>query len=72
MDDIQSTFTLSDALPLEQARVRALLIQYRELGPRGAFGAAVIEGLLRRADEAILWNDPVAMLRAYQQLQGCK
>lgn len=72
MDDTQSTFTLSDALPLEQARVRALLVQYAELGPRGAFAAAVIEGVLRRADEAILSGDVVEMLRAYKELQGCK
>ena len=46
--------TLGSALSKEQARVRELLDDYREIGPSGAFGAAMIE---------------LALLRAYQFLR---
>jgi hypothetical protein len=64
--------TLSDALPQEQARVRAVLARYQSAGHHGAFGAAVIEGVLRRAEEAVASGDVVEMLRAYQDLKRCK
>lgn len=62
--------SLAEALPLEQARCRELLTIYRDLpGGVGAFGAAMIEASLRRADAASASGDVVAMLRSYQELK---
>lgn len=64
--------TLGDALPKEMARVREVLGHYKEIGPAGAFGAAMIEQDLRAADKAVMSGDLVAMLRAYETLKGVK
>lgn len=64
--------TLGDALPKECARVRVVLGYYREIGPAGMFGAAVIEQSLRAADEAMISGDVAAMISAYQDLQEIK
>lgn len=65
-------FTLAEALPAEQARCRELLIAYKEIGPVGAFGYTMIEAALKRADQAVMSGDPVAMLRSYEELKGCE
>ena len=62
--------TLGDQLPREQARCRELLVAYKEIGPAGAFGAAMIEQSLREADTATISGDIVAMLRAYEKLKN--
>lgn len=62
--------TLGEALPKEQARVREVLGIYKSIGPAGAFGATMIEASLRAADQAVMSGDPVAMLRAYQDLKS--
>ncbi len=62
--------SLGEQLPKEQARARELLAQYREIGPAGAFGAAMIEQALQRAAQAVMSGDVVAMLRAYEELKG--
>ncbi len=62
--------TLGDELPREQARCRELLVAYKEIGPAGAFGAAMIEQSLREADQASISGDIVAMLRAYEKLKN--
>lgn len=62
--------TLADALPREMARVREVLGHYREIGPAGRFGAAMIEQDLRAADRAVMSGDVVAMLRSLKTLQG--
>ena len=64
--------TLGDALPKEQARVREILGAYREIGPAGAFGAALIEHALRRADMAVMSGDVAAMIRSYNELREIK
>lgn len=61
--------TLAEALPKEQARVREVLGHYKEIGPAGAFGAAMIEHDLRTADAAVMSGDVVAMLRAFETLK---
>jgi len=61
--------TLADALPKEMARVREVLGNYKEIGPAGMFGAAMIEQNLRAADAAVMSGDVVAMLRAYNALK---
>lgn len=65
-----STESLGTALPKEMARVREVLGHYREVGPAGAFGAAMIEMDLRAADQAVMSGDVVAMIRAYETLKG--
>ena len=57
--------------PNEQARVRELLGVYKAI-PQGAFGAMMIEQVLRRADQAAMSGDPVAILRSYEELKGCE
>ena len=61
--------TLGDELPKEMARVREILGHYKEIGPAGAFGAAMIEKSLSDADKAVIGGDIVAMVRAYADLQ---
>jgi hypothetical protein len=62
--------TLGDALPKEMARVREVLGHYKEIGPAGIFGAAMIEQDLRAADAAVMSGDVVAMLKSYKTLQA--
>ena len=66
------TMTLADALPKEMARVREVLGHYKEIGPAGMFGAAMIEQDLRTADAAVMSGNVVAMMRAYKTLQEIK
>lgn len=64
--------SLADEFPREQARCRDLLGIYQSLGRTGAFGAACIEDVLRRADVAAATGDVVAMIRTYQEMQELK
>jgi hypothetical protein len=64
--------TLAEALPAQQARCRALMSLYKQIGPAGQFGAALIEQALRNADQAVMSGDPVAMLRSLKELQEFK
>ena len=70
-DELQSS-TLADALPKEMARVQEVLGHYKEIGPAGMFGAALIEQDLRNADSAIISGDIVAMIRAFKALKEIK
>lgn len=62
--------SLAEALPIEQARVRELLTQYRQIGGAGLFGALMMEQALGRADQAAVQGDTVAMLRSYEELRS--
>lgn len=64
--------TLGDEYPKQQARLRELIQLYSDLGPVGAFGKVVIEQVLRRADEAAISGDVVAMLRSFEEMKGCE
>lgn len=64
--------SLAEALPREQARVRGIQRSAKEIGPAGAFLVAMTEASLRRADEAVMSGDVVAMARAYQDLAEFK
>ncbi len=70
MKDQHSPVTLADALPKEMERVREVLALYRQIGPAGMFGAAMIEQDLRNADRAVMSGDVVAMLRSLKALQA--
>jgi hypothetical protein len=64
--------TLGEAYPLEQARCRELLAEYKALGPVGIFGAVMIEEVLRRADQAAIRQDLSAMISLYKEMKECK
>jgi len=64
--------SIAEALPKEQARVREVLGHYKEIGAPGAFGAAMIEDSLKRADCAVMSGDLAAMIAAYKDLKEIK
>ena len=64
--------SLGEEFPKEQARVREILGHYRAIGPAGNFGAAMIADTLRKADEAAISGDLVAMLRLYEEMKAIK
>ena len=55
--------------PHELSELRTLLGYGREIGPAGAFYCAVIEDVLRRADQAAIQQDLPAMIRIYAEMQ---
>ena len=63
--------SVGEAFPEEQARVRELLALYKTI-PTGFFGAAMIEQVLKRADQAAISGDIVAIIRSYEELKGCE
>lgn len=64
--------SLGEALSKEQARVRKLILQYRDpmLNGSGNLAAMLMELSLKAADEAIICGDIVAMIQAYNDLKG--
>lgn len=64
--------SVGELFPIEQSRVRELLGEYKKIGTAGTFGAVMIEGVLRRADQAAISGDPVAILRSFEELKGCE
>jgi hypothetical protein len=64
--------SVGEDFPRQQARVREVLGHYREIGPAGQFGAAMIEADLREADEAMASGDVVRILRSYETLRDIK
>lgn len=64
--------SLGEEYPKQQARVREILGHYKEIGPAGAFGAAWIEALLKRADVAAVEQNLPAMIVCYQEMQEVK
>jgi hypothetical protein len=64
--------SLGEALPKEQARVRELILQYRDpmLKGAGSLAAACMEVSLRNADQAVMSGDVAAMIAAYEDLKG--
>lgn len=64
--------SLAEEYPRSLKRTRDLLAQYREIGAPGAFGAAMIEDVLRRADEASASGDVIAMLRCHEEMLALK
>ena len=54
----------------ELKRNRTLLGHYEEIGPAGAFGAALIKKDIEDGERAIKEGDTVEMLRVFKRLQG--
>lgn len=69
---MSESMTLAEALPKEQARVRALILQYADpiLGGSGVFAMQMMEAALQATDNAVINADTVAMLRCYEELKG--
>jgi hypothetical protein len=63
--------TLGESLPLEIQRCQDLLVQYKAIGPVGAFGHAMISAEIAEAHKAMMEGDLVGMLRAYEKLKRC-
>jgi hypothetical protein len=61
--------SLGDEYPKEQARVREVLAMFKEIGPAGAIGAAMIEHTLAEADKAAVSGDLVQMIAAFQDMK---
>lgn len=68
--DPTRSYTLAEALPMEQKRVRELREAYCEIGPAGYFGTWIIDQALERAEKATASGDVIAMLRSYEELKG--
>lgn len=64
--------SLGEELPKEQARVRALVLQYRDpdLNGAGVFAATMMERDLAFADKAVMSGDVIAMIEAYKALKA--
>lgn len=63
--------SVGEEYPKEQARCRELLGEYQAIGPAGSFGYAAISAVLKRAEEAAISGDPVAILRAFKEMKEC-
>ena len=63
--------SLGEDLPKEQARVRKLILQYRDpmLNGAGNIAAMLMEQALKEADSAIISGNVVAMIQAYRNLK---
>jgi predicted Ser/Thr protein kinase len=70
------SMSVGDDFPREQARVRELVEQYISLdgtpGVNVKFAIAALRQVLRRADEAAISGDVLAILRSYEELKGCE
>lgn len=64
--------SLGEAYPIEQERLRELLIQYKKIGPVGTFGYMMISDVLKRADKAAIEQDLPSMIRIYQEMKDCQ
>ena len=63
--------SLGEALPKEQARVRGLIVRYRDpvMNGAGELSAMMMERSLKAADQAVISGDLTAMVNAYQDLK---
>lgn len=64
--------SVGEDYPREQARCREALESYRQIGPPGAFAAAMIEQTLQEADAAMASGDIVRIVRAYKAMTEVK
>lgn len=64
--------SLGEEYPKEQQRCREILAVYEKLGPVGQFGAIHIKKTLRKADEAAVSGDVVAMLQMFEEMKAIK
>lgn len=79
-DESESPHNLAEAYPLEQARIRRLLVFCKEQAAKDPkanrglafYAAMILEPLLEVADKAAADGDVVGMIRAYAAMQEIK
>lgn len=69
--------TVGEDFPKQQERLRGLIEQYRKtqaLCPESncMFAIAMLENVLKRADQAAISGDTVELLRAYEAMKSCE
>lgn len=64
--------SLAATLPIEQARVRALIPIYESCGPGGYFASIRMKMSLDAAERASAGGDVAAMIAALEDLRGWK
>ena len=61
---------LAQGLVRELNRNRELLLEYKKIGAPGVFGAAIIEGKIKRGETAQENGDVAEMLRVFSDLEN--
>ena len=61
---------LMEGLQREIQRNKALAQMYFDIGPAGMFGATMINVDIKAGEDAIVGDDVVAMVRAFEKLKG--
>lgn len=69
-NQIPMSTSVGEDFPLEQARIRDIAQEAREIGPSGLFLLMICEQALRQADAAAISGDVIAILAAYQEMKG--
>ena len=66
--------TLGEDYPVQQARLRALITQYRspELNGAGEWAAQMMEQCLKTADNASISGDLMGMIASYRAMKSWK
>ena len=64
------SYTLAEAFPMEQKRVREVLEQYARIGPAGFPARILIRDTLERAEKAAASGNVIDMLRMYEEMKG--
>lgn len=62
--------SVGEEILVELERNRELLRSYRDIGPAGSFGHAMISQDIVDAEEALEGEDVIAVLRCYDKLRG--
>ena len=62
---------LVEGIIAECNRVRESVAHYEELGPVGAFGAAILRAAIREGEAALGSGDIVRMIQALKELRDC-
>ena len=72
MEKTTAHTSVGTQFPIEQMRCREALKAYQEIGPAGAFGCAVIEDILARAEKAMADGELLEILSVFKEMQDVK
>lgn len=62
--------TVGEGIQIELKRNRELLQAYRDIGPAGAFGYAMINADIDAAEKALAEGNVIDILQCYTKLKG--